>query len=63
MQFSLCVRMLSSSTDSHRVESFSKQNKFTVIYKNKKLSGFGPQANYADRAAAACWRSSANSHL
>jgi hypothetical protein len=21
----------------------------------KKLRGFGPQANYADRAAAACW--------
>jgi hypothetical protein len=26
----------------------------------KKLRGFGPLANYADRATAACWRSSAN---
>jgi hypothetical protein len=25
-----------------------------------KLRGFGPLANYADRATAACWRSSAN---
>jgi hypothetical protein len=28
--------------------------------KKKNLPGFGPLANYADRAAAACWRSSAN---
>jgi hypothetical protein len=28
--------------------------------KKKKLRGFGPLANYADRATAACWRSSAN---
>jgi hypothetical protein len=26
----------------------------------KKLRGFGSLANYADRATAACWRSSAN---
>jgi hypothetical protein len=26
----------------------------------KNLRGFGPLANYADRATAACWRSSAN---
>jgi hypothetical protein len=26
----------------------------------KKIRGFGPLANYADRATAACWRSSAN---
>jgi hypothetical protein len=26
----------------------------------KKLLGFGPLANYADRTTAACWRSSAN---
>jgi hypothetical protein len=25
-----------------------------------KLRGFGPVANYADRATAVCWRSSAN---
>jgi hypothetical protein len=25
-----------------------------------KLRGFGPLANYADRATAACWRSSAS---
>jgi hypothetical protein len=30
------------------------------IYKKKKLRGFGPLANYADRATAACLRSSAN---
>jgi hypothetical protein len=30
-----------------------------LIYR-KKLRGFGPLANYADRATAACWRSSAN---
>jgi hypothetical protein len=28
--------------------------------KKKRLRGFGPVANYADRATAACWRSSAN---
>jgi hypothetical protein len=28
--------------------------------KKKNLRGFGPLANYADRATAACWRSSAN---
>jgi hypothetical protein len=27
----------------------------------KKLRGFGPLANYADRVTAACWRSSASS--
>jgi hypothetical protein len=26
----------------------------------KKKRGFGPLANYADRATAACWRSSVN---
>jgi hypothetical protein len=26
----------------------------------KKLRGFGPRANYTDRATAACWRNSAN---
>jgi hypothetical protein len=25
-----------------------------------KLRGFGPRANYTDRATAACWQSSAN---
>jgi hypothetical protein len=28
--------------------------------KKKKLRGFGPLANYADRATAASWRSSTN---
>jgi hypothetical protein len=28
--------------------------------KNRTRRGFGPRANYADRATAACWRSSAN---
>jgi hypothetical protein len=36
-------------------QSFNKS-----IGKKKKLRGFGPLANYADRATAACWRSSAN---
>jgi hypothetical protein len=31
----------------------------TEVTFNHKPRGFGPQANYADRAAAACWRSSA----
>jgi hypothetical protein len=30
------------------------------IRKKTKLRGFGLRANYADRATAACWRSSAN---
>jgi hypothetical protein len=32
----------------------------TVNVKRTKLHGFGLRANYADRATAACWRSSAN---
>jgi hypothetical protein len=28
------------------------------LHKIKKLRGVGPLANYADRATAACWRSS-----
>jgi hypothetical protein len=36
----------------------------TLLYlikaQQQKLRGFGPLANYADRATAACWRSSAN---
>jgi hypothetical protein len=31
----------------------------SLSYKNK-LRGFGPRANYTDRAIAACWPSSAN---
>jgi hypothetical protein len=31
-----------------------------MIHTDKKLRDFGPLANYADRATAACWRSSAN---
>jgi hypothetical protein len=30
------------------------------IERKKKLRGFGPRANYADRATATCWGSSAN---
>jgi hypothetical protein len=30
------------------------------LYVYKKLRGFGPLANYADRATTACWQSSAN---
>jgi hypothetical protein len=32
----------------------------TVKVIPKKLRGFGPIANYADQATAACWRSSDN---
>jgi hypothetical protein len=38
-------------------------DKFQFYYgtgKKNKLCGFGPLANYADRATAASWRSSAN---
>jgi hypothetical protein len=31
-----------------------------ALFKKKNLRGFGPLANYADRATAASWRSSAN---
>jgi hypothetical protein len=31
-----------------------------VVWDKKKLRGFGPLANYADRATAASWRSSTN---
>jgi hypothetical protein len=34
--------------------------KSTALKKKKKLRGFGPLANCADRATAASWRSSAN---
>jgi hypothetical protein len=33
---------------------------FDCINIGGKFLGFGPLANYADRATAACWRSSAN---
>jgi hypothetical protein len=33
---------------------------FHVAVDELKLRGFGPRANYADPATAACWRSSAN---
>jgi hypothetical protein len=43
----------------HMKETYYVGNiKITLI--KKKLRGFGSQANYADRATAACWRSSAN---
>jgi hypothetical protein len=32
----------------------------TIKYNKKKLRGFGPLANYADRATAASWQSSTN---
>jgi hypothetical protein len=43
--------------------TFNEMIYFYRIYNNiaKTLRGFGPLANYADRATAACWRSSANS--
>jgi hypothetical protein len=31
-----------------------------IVTKKLQLRGFGPLANYADRATAASWRSSAN---
>jgi hypothetical protein len=39
---------------------FEFVNRRTKNKKKKKLRGFGPIANYADRATAASWRSSAN---
>jgi hypothetical protein len=33
---------------------------YEYIYDKLKLRGFGPLANYADRATAASWRSSTN---
>jgi hypothetical protein len=43
---------------------WNNTNIFYDIIKKKKtkknLCGSGPLANYADRATAACWRSSAN---
>jgi hypothetical protein len=37
----------------------SRCGRYVIVIKNK-LRGFGPRANYADEATAACWRSSAN---
>jgi hypothetical protein len=44
----------------HTTWSYNPED-HTLLYKLKlKLRGFGPRANYADRATAACWQSSAN---
>jgi hypothetical protein len=43
--------------------SFWSPDKKTNFHKLKlrtKLRGFGPRANYTDRATAACWQSTAN---
>jgi hypothetical protein len=40
------------------VRDSAKVNVFCAM--KKKIRGFGPLANYADRATAACWRSSVN---
>jgi hypothetical protein len=45
---------------SNRSHTFYKPHQHHIFYIYKKLSGFGPRANYADRATAACWQSSAN---
>jgi hypothetical protein len=39
---------------------YSKKCQNTRTQTKTKLRGFGPRENYADRATAACWRSSAN---
>jgi hypothetical protein len=43
----------------HKNSTAMLEQCFNTHLKNK-LRGFGPLANYADRATAACWRSSAN---
>jgi hypothetical protein len=44
-----------------------RERMFSAVFLNlgnannkTKLRGFGPRANYADRATSACWRGSAN---
>jgi hypothetical protein len=49
------VKTMYSGTDYTPPLMYRKKKK-----KKKKLRGFGPRANYADGATAACWRSSAN---
>jgi hypothetical protein len=38
----------------------TKRRASLPLLNQTKPRGFGPQANYADRATAACWRTSAN---
>jgi hypothetical protein len=38
----------------------AKKTKAQTILDEKQLRGFGPLANYADRATAASWQSSTN---
>jgi hypothetical protein len=40
--------------------TLGEKREATLVRNFFKLRGFGPLANYADRATAACWRSSAN---
>jgi hypothetical protein len=42
------------------VKFIARAVKTTKVQHEEKLRGFGPQANYADQATAAFWRSSAN---
>jgi hypothetical protein len=48
-----------STSRTHNSASTEKIQR-TSFKEKKKLRGFGPLANYADRATAASWRSSTN---
>jgi hypothetical protein len=48
---------ISGSPETARDKRFRPHS---AVYKKKNLRGFGPLANYADRATAASWRSSTN---
>jgi hypothetical protein len=50
-------KVLGSYTKWHPVASILK---IAIVTKKKKLRGFGPLANYADRATAGSWRISTN---
>jgi hypothetical protein len=58
LEWLLCVSVCPYYSSAKVLKGFWL-NLIFVLYK-KKLRGFGPLANYGDRATAACWRSSAN---
>jgi hypothetical protein len=61
-----CLRRLAPPTGSHFTDrdiphhSTLGQTYLKAPIKKTELRGFGPRANSANRATAACWRSSAN---
>jgi beta-galactosidase/beta-glucuronidase len=48
---------LRENGSSHNIIRMGLQGFRSKLYKQKKLRGFSPQANYTDRATAACRRS------